>query len=410
MIEDKTIENDLKEETAKQYPRILFVDDEPVILASLKSLFRKEPYSIEFTRSAAEALIRLETHHVDIIVSDMRMPGMNGTEFLKKSIDYCPDAIRIILSGYEDKGAVLEALAQGLANQYLHKPWEDTKLICLIENAVNLQRELVQKNLQNYLSSFSNLPARVSERLRLRQLLNSTNSSLDELVREIERYPALVTKLLHVSNSVYFGIRHPVATVREAIIFIGTGYVETLIIALELFQEIYKGLDDKLRIEIDSIWSKALRRANIARKIAEAWNGSGNIAGKIFIIALLQDIGLLVRIYHQPKRYFTMMDTVRNEQISISIADQRIFSRPHAEISAALLKLWNFPDDIIENIALHHSIVPGNHLVQILQIADALESQYPVDIVDEATKHLVDQWYMKLYTYLTNNIKQINAL
>ncbi|MFZ5968754.1 MAG: response regulator [Bacillota bacterium] len=113
--------------------RILLVDDEIHILKSLTRVFIGTDYQIFTANSGADALSILRNQEVDLIVSDMRMPNMDGYELLYKvKIDY-PDILGVILSAYADEKLIFRALQQNIAKHYIPKPWENDKLIKLID-------------------------------------------------------------------------------------------------------------------------------------------------------------------------------------------------------------------------------------------------------------------------------------
>jgi DNA-binding NtrC family response regulator len=109
--------------------QILFVDDEIKILKSLKRLFRDTEYEIVTTESPQEALEIMKEKEIGLVVSDMRMPAMDGYEFLTKVKEINPNLPRIILSGYSDKGILLKALEENVAMAYLLKPWKNDELV-----------------------------------------------------------------------------------------------------------------------------------------------------------------------------------------------------------------------------------------------------------------------------------------
>jgi response regulator RpfG family c-di-GMP phosphodiesterase len=116
---------------------VLLVDDEPNILQSLQRLLRRETFRIVTATSGDEALKLLaQLTHVALILSDQRMPQMNGAEFLKKSHQYAPEAIRMLLTGYSDLGDAVDAVNQGGISRYLSKPWNDTELVQAVRTAV----------------------------------------------------------------------------------------------------------------------------------------------------------------------------------------------------------------------------------------------------------------------------------
>ena len=119
-----------------QNPKILIVDDEENILHSLKRLFRKEEYDILTAKSGAEGLEILDSHDIDLIISDLRMPIMNGVEFLAEAKRRAPDALRIMLTGHADIKAMLDAIDQGEVYRFLLKPWNDDELKLSIKQAL----------------------------------------------------------------------------------------------------------------------------------------------------------------------------------------------------------------------------------------------------------------------------------
>ncbi len=114
-------------ETTATRPRILFVDDEPRILVALKALFRNH-YHVTTANSGAAAVEILREQEVDVIVSDQRMPQMNGVEFLRTAKSLRPRAIRVLLTGYSDLNAILGAINEGEIFRYINKPWSNADL------------------------------------------------------------------------------------------------------------------------------------------------------------------------------------------------------------------------------------------------------------------------------------------
>ena len=124
---------------------LLLVDDEENIIASLKRLLRRGGYRIVTANSAAEGLQRLAETEVDVIVSDQRMPGMTGVEFLRRAKDLYPDTVRIVLSGYTELQSITDAINEGAIYKFLTKPWEDELLRANIEEAFR-QKGMADEN------------------------------------------------------------------------------------------------------------------------------------------------------------------------------------------------------------------------------------------------------------------------
>lgn len=126
---------------------VLFVDDEEAILKALSRLFRRRGYTILTAQGGQEALALLEKkeHTVSLIVSDQKMPGMNGAAFLERARVFCPEAMRFLLTGYSDMDAIVDAVNKGEIHRYLTKPWNDDDLVLQVKWGLE-QYDLVQEN------------------------------------------------------------------------------------------------------------------------------------------------------------------------------------------------------------------------------------------------------------------------
>ena len=163
---------DTVQQPAAQPRTLLLVDDEPNILASLKRLLRRDAYHILTANSGQEGLDVLASHAVDVIVSDQRMPGMLGADFLRKAKLLCPQTIRIMLSGYTELQAVTDAVNEGAIFKFLTKPWDDHQLREHIAEAFRLK-------------GIDDDNVRLNEQLREANLaLAAANAAMQALVRQ----------------------------------------------------------------------------------------------------------------------------------------------------------------------------------------------------------------------------------
>jgi response regulator RpfG family c-di-GMP phosphodiesterase len=119
---------------------LLFVDDEPSILSSLKRLFRPHGYQIHLGEGGTAGLEILEREPVDLVISDMRMPGMDGAQFLEQVRLRWPDTIRILLTGYADIESTIAAINKGQIYRYIHKPWDDNEIVLIVREALERRR------------------------------------------------------------------------------------------------------------------------------------------------------------------------------------------------------------------------------------------------------------------------------
>ncbi|MBC8054643.1 MAG: response regulator [Sphingobacteriaceae bacterium] len=122
---------------------ILYVDDEENNLVSFKANFRIK-YNVLIALSGDEAMKIIESKHVDIIITDQRMPNMTGVEFLEKVLEKNPDPMRILLTGYADMSAVVDAVNKGKIFHYLSKPWNEEELDMTILRAFDVYEERIK--------------------------------------------------------------------------------------------------------------------------------------------------------------------------------------------------------------------------------------------------------------------------
>ena len=146
---------------------LLLVDDEENILSSLRRLLRREGYTILTATGGQAALELLASNPVDVIISDQRMPGMTGVEFLRKAKDMYPDSVRLMLSGYSDLQSVTDAINEGAIYKFLSKPWDDAMLRANIEEA--FRRKLLadeNQRLSSELKEANDALARINAQLQ----------------------------------------------------------------------------------------------------------------------------------------------------------------------------------------------------------------------------------------------------
>lgn len=174
-------------------PSVLFVDDEKNILSSLKRLFRNEGYDIYLANSGKEGLDVLETNNINLVISDMRMPEMDGAQFLEAVYTKWPDTIRILLTGYSEISSTIDAINKGNIYKYISKPWEENDIKQTVRNAleskkIELERDrllALTKKQNDELKEFNTnletmVQSRTSELNQTMDMLESAYSSLKD--------------------------------------------------------------------------------------------------------------------------------------------------------------------------------------------------------------------------------------
>ena len=173
-------------------PTVLLVDDEPSVLSALRRLFRSQGYRIEQATSGAEALLVLAMQPVDLVISDMRMPEMDGAALLAQVRQSHPSVVRILLTGYADISATIAAINQGAIHRYIAKPWDDQEMLLVVGEALR-RRELELENArllsitQAQNDALAALNQSLEERVQERtEALARSNRDLAQAHREIE--------------------------------------------------------------------------------------------------------------------------------------------------------------------------------------------------------------------------------
>jgi len=152
--------------------RLLLVDDETAILNSLKRLFRKTPYETHTAEGGEPALEILKDTKIDVIISDMRMPEMNGEEFLKQADELYPEIKKIVLSGYANPESILNVVNDSHIYSYVQKPWDELDLKLKVKNAADelyLERLTICQN---------------EDLMKQNDIINTMNESLEQKVKE----------------------------------------------------------------------------------------------------------------------------------------------------------------------------------------------------------------------------------
>lgn len=189
---------------------VLFVDDETNILSSLRRLFRPLGYRIFTAEGGAQGLEIMERETVDLVVSDMRMPEMNGAQFLEKVREHWPDTVRILLTGYAEIGATIDAINKGQIYRYVSKPWEDNDITLIVRHALQqkvLEREkkrleeLTNKQNEELKDLNANLEAKVVARTNeLNQTMQSLNAAHEKLKKSFITSVRVFSNLIEMRN------------------------------------------------------------------------------------------------------------------------------------------------------------------------------------------------------------------
>ncbi len=229
--------------------RILFVDDEVFVLDGLKRMLRRmrSQWEMEFVDSGESALSTMSQREYDVIVSDMRMPNMNGAELLNEVKDRHPHTIRFILSGYSDKDLILKSL--DATHQYLAKPCDPETLKTRILRATTLQESISNDALKNLISQLGELPTLPALYEAILRTLREPDISAERLSDLIKKDIGMTAKILKFANSGYVGLKRKISSVIDAVSYLGIDYIRSIILTIGAFGRLKKFQIDGVSLE-----------------------------------------------------------------------------------------------------------------------------------------------------------------
>lgn len=337
---------------------VLFVDDEPQVLRGLERMMDAADFDWEwecdFASSGNEALEILNDGEFEVIVTDMRMPGMDGVELLERVAEKYPNMIRIVLSGEADQTSVLKAV--GPMHQYLSKPCDPTLLKSTLQHAFTMRNTLNSPALRKAVSKLPRLPSIPETYAKLTKLVQDDDCVLSDVGELLERDLAMTAKTLQLVNSANFGLINTIGSPRHAASILGLSVLQGLVLSTAVFNS-YSGI----RLPPSFCQCKesehALQVARISQQIAIAEKLGNDVAGQAFAGGILHDVGKMVLATADPNKYEQVLEESMDSAQTTVECEIKYFGADHAAVGAYLLSVWGLPQATVEIVALHHVVV-----------------------------------------------------
>ncbi|MET0387784.1 MAG: HDOD domain-containing protein [Polyangiales bacterium] len=344
--------------------RCLFVDDDPAILSGLGRLLRPHRQELvgEFVGSGSDALARLALESFDIVVTDMRMPGMDGAALLEELQRSYPHVIRIALSGHSDVRDAMRAVP--VAHQFLAKPCDASTLKSVLLRAAGLHRLLRDRELQTLAAGMRDVPARPKTYTALAARLADPKATAGNIADLIVRDVALSANLLRIVNSAFFGLPRRVTSIESAVSYLGTTMLGSLILA----NAATTALGPRARkhgYDLQLNESYSLLSANVAMQLFDNKDDREDA----FAAALLQNVGELLLVAAAPERALAAFVRARETGVPLEAAERELGVVSHAHVGAYLLGAWGLPYSLVEAVAHHHEPLAVEH--DKLELVDA---------------------------------------
>ena len=377
--------------------RTILVDDEPNVLRSIRRMRHslRQEWDMKFLESGPEALDLLAKEPFDVIVSDMRMPQMDGAQLLTEIKNLYPHMVRIILSGHSDRQMILKSVQS--AHQFLSKPSDADTLKTTVSRTYALKNLLAEESLKTIVSNVNSLPSLPTLYAEIMNELQSSDPSIQKIGQIISKDLGMATKVLHLVNSAFFGIPRHIENPEQAVSLLGIDTINALVLTVEVFSKFDQAKIDTFNIE--KLWDHSIITGELAKQIAKSEEIDKQSIDDAYMAGLLHDIGKLVLVENFSEKYKEVMHLVTKENTALFEAEKQVLMASHAEVGAYLLGLWGFPNSIIEALAFHHNprqcpMQSCSPLVAV-HVADALVNENGQGSGAGSLKPLLDIEYLK---------------
>ncbi len=326
--------------------KIVFIDDEPQILRALKRLFMDCPYIAEFLESGEAGLDYLERNTVDLVVSDIRMPGMGGFDFLRRVKERYPATIRVALSGYTDSRMIYKALEENVAKMYMFKPWDNRELVNNIEKMFQLEQVLTDKKIMNLINNLDDLPTLPTLYTKIKMMIQE-DEDVDKIAKLIEADQASAAKILRIANSAFYGAK--TGSISQAIMYIGLANVKSIVLSNMIFS-----IKGPMADNVKRLWQNATLTNRMTNLLHHRI--TGKTTPNVFASAgLLHNIGMAVLISHYTQIYSEIFIPGRPITDVFSELEKERLGITHEEFGSYLLNWWELPLPIVEAALYHHT-------------------------------------------------------
>jgi HD-like signal output (HDOD) protein/CheY-like chemotaxis protein len=357
---------------------LLFVDDEPNVLVGIRRSLAgmRTRWAMSFVSGGEQALETMATEPVDVVISDLRMPGLDGVDLLREVRQRHPHAIRIILSGSTDKESLYRSL--DCAHQYLTKPCDSADLQAVIERVQTARRHLDREAADRVVACAESMPRLPEVHQRLLGLVSTPNVETKEIAELLQDDLVLSAQVLRLVNSAMFGLSRQVDDITTALVLLGLDAIKGIVLSHGLC-----GQEDTPAewFVAEAVRDHSYAVGTLARWLGEVDEVPRSEATDLFISSVLHNIGLLVLAAAAP-------DPPGPNDLVLSDRDweHSVLGTDRYAIGAYVLAMWGFSTKISEAVALLSGPLPEEEgLASRLWIAHHLASVNGLSVADLST-------------------------
>jgi HD-like signal output (HDOD) protein/CheY-like chemotaxis protein len=368
--------NPALEKTGATRRRLLFVDDESLVLQGLRRTLRpmRDQWEMAFVESGEQALATLAAETYDAIISDMKMPRMDGAQLLDEVKKRHPEVVRIVLSGQAGREAILRSI--GPTHQYLSKPCDPHELKLRLAQAFAMRDLLRNDAVRALVSGLKSIPSLPGLYYRILDELRSEDASVERIANIVSNDTGMTAKILQLANSAFMGVRYEISNPKQAVTLIGTEMVRALVLSVHVFSQ-FEGHQGVVS-HWTNLWEHGIAVACLAQKIAVSEKCAKALADESFTAGLLHEIGKLVLLAQMPAEYGAILATIAEQPSALAAAEREQFGCTHADLGAYLMSIWGLPHPLIHAVAYHdrpsETVDHGFSSLTAVHTADAIVS------------------------------------
>ena len=378
----------------KMKKRILFVDDEPMILNGLQRTLRKMRHEWEmmFTSSAMEALQVLNANPMDVVVTDLKMPEMDGSQLLKEIKNRHPHVVRIVLSGHVKHDMTLQSLQ--IAHQCLAKPCDAELLKQTLAKLFALRDLLSDDSIKKIVSQIDSLPSMPAIYSQIMEEMQSEDPSIKKVGDIIAQDASMTAKILQIVNSVFFGLSRKISSTQQAVMLLGLETIKSLVLSVKIFAEFSRKKFSWFNIE--DLFNHSMSVSCYAQAIVKNEKLERDLISYSLMAGILHDLGKLILATNFQQPYRQVLAEAQNSGRNLWDLEYQAFGTSHAEIGAYLMGLWNLDSQIIQAIAFHHrpaqSMARDVNLLTAVHIGNALDHNGHREVEQESDLQFDDEY------------------
>lgn len=333
--------------------KILFVDDEENILRSLRREFVDTEFETFLASSIDEALKVLERERVDIVVSDYRMPSMDGLEFLGLVRRLYPGTYRVMLSGFVEQHVILRALSSGLASAFIGKPWESEQLHEKIGHLIRSKQLLKSPEVLRMVNAIEDLPSLPTVYSEFTRAVEEERTC-EELSGVIRRDIATTALILRVAGSGYYHLGGKGLSLEKALAYIGIRGIRDILLFTALLKH---GCRERSQSEWLTRVTKHSIMVNCAVGELHRMKFDKPLPEPYTSVGITHDVGKVIMLAHLPERFNAVTAHMLGHpgagfyesELALGLA-----GTTHVEIGAFFLDVWGLPESSVAACLYHH--------------------------------------------------------